>query len=287
VTSACRIAFRIPFSHRRTTILSVVAHNVPLLQYWFLLPVGVGIAILVMSAGVSGATLWVPVYLLWLKLGTPLAFWLGLFTMLFGFGSGVYRNWRDQSYDGQLVRRFLAASAPAAFVGGWCAALINERLLIGLFGVFLLFYSGAIAVRTLRRALPEARRDSVAYPVAVVGGALTGLISIGVGIVAMPSVLRHRSIDTPGDGIGSLVMIIFFTSFAATVGHLRPSFVRDLHREMTQLIAIMLWAAPAVIIGGQIGPRVAQKLPSERHARLYFSAVLFAVGILTLCRAYA
>ena len=187
----------------------------PLLQYWFLLPVGVGIAVLVMSAGISGAALWVPVYLMWLRLGAPLAFWLGLFTMLFGFGSGVYRNWRDQTYDGLLVRRFLAASVPAAFIGGWCAALVDERLIIGFFGVFLLFYSGAIAARTLKGALP-ARRDSVAYPVAVVGGALTGLISIGVGILAMPSVLRHRSIRTPGDGIGSLVMIIFFTSFAAT-----------------------------------------------------------------------
>jgi uncharacterized protein len=257
------------------------------MQYWFLLPVGVAIAVLVMSAGVSGATLWVPVYLVWLRLGVPLAFWLGLFTMLFGFGSGVYRNWRDHSYDGLLVRRFLAVSAPAAFVSAWCAALVNQRLLIGFFGAFLLFYSGMIAVRTFKAALPQARRDSVAYPVALVGGALTGLISIGVGMLAMPSVLRHRSIRTPGHGIGSLVMIIFFTSFAATVGHLRPSFVGDLHREMTQIIAIMLWAAPAVIIGGQVGPRLAQKLPSERHARLYFSAVLFAVGILTLCRAYA
>ena len=37
-----------------------------------------------MSTGVSGATLWVPVYLLWLKLDAPVAFWLGLLTMLFG-----------------------------------------------------------------------------------------------------------------------------------------------------------------------------------------------------------
>src|SRR5215469_8268021 len=129
--------------------------------------------------------------------------------MLFGFGSGVYRNWRDQSYDGLLVRRFLFASAPAALVGGWCAALVNERLLIAFFGVFLLFYSGVIAARTLKGALPEARRDSILYPVAVVGGALTGLSSIGVGMLAMPSVLSHRSIRTPGDGIGTLVMIIF------------------------------------------------------------------------------
>jgi uncharacterized membrane protein YfcA len=206
--------------------------------------------------------------------------------MLLGFGSGVYRNWRDASYDGRMVRRFLSASVPAAFAGGWCAALVNERLLIGFFGMFLLVYSGAIAVRTVRNTLPAERSDSLSYPVAALGGALTGLISVGVGILAMPSVLRHSSIRTPGEGIGSLVMIIFFTSLGAAVGHLRPTFIADLWRELPQLTAIMLWAAPAVVIGGQIGPRLAQKLPSERHARLYISAVLLLVGLLTCWRAY-
>ena len=258
-----------------------------LLQYWFLLPVGICIAVLVMSAGVSGAALWVPVYLLWLKLGAPLAFWLGLFTMLFGFGSGVYRNWRDGSYDGPLVRGFLTASVPAALIGGWCTALVNEKLLSGLFGVFLLVYSSVIAAGTVTNTIAVSRRNVVAYPLAVVGGALTGLVSIGVEILAMPTAMGQRSARTPGQGIGSLVMIIFFTSMAATVGRLRPSFIASLHRELPHLVAIMLWAAPAVIIGGQVGPRLAQRLPSERHARLYFSGVMVVVGILTLWRASA
>jgi uncharacterized membrane protein YfcA len=258
----------------------------PLLHYWFLLPIGVIIAALVMSAGVSGATLWVPVYLLWLRLSVPIAFWLGLLTMLFGFGSGVYRNWRDHSYEGPLVRRYLAASVPAALLGGWLAGLVNEKLLVGLFGAFLLVYGTTIAVLTLRGLLPTERRESISYPIGVIGGGLTGLISIGVGILAMPAVMRHRSIDTPAIAIGSLVMIIFFTSLAAAIGRLRPSFISDLHREMPRLVAIMLWAAPAVVLGGQLGPRLARRLPSERHARLYFSAVVFVVGILTLARAY-
>jgi uncharacterized protein len=185
------------------------------------------------------------------------------------------------------VKRFLVASTPAAFIGGWCASLINDKLLIGTFGIFLLVYSGAIASRTLSKMTPARRRASVVYAVAIAGGALTGLISIGVGILAMPLVLRHRSIRTPGEGIGSLVMIIFCTSLAATVGRLRPSFVDDLRGELPHLVAIMLWAAPAVIIGGQVGPRIAQRLPSERHARPYFSAVLFVVALLALWRAYA
>jgi uncharacterized protein len=263
----------------------VAVHSFSLFQYWFLLPTGIVIAAVVMSAGVSGAALWVPVYLLWLKLGAPLAFWLGLFTMLFGFGSGVYRNWRDGSYDGRLVKHFIAASVPAAFIGGWCASLLNQKLLIGLFGVFLLVYSGATAARAVRDTPPPHRHDSLSYSVAVVGGVLTGLISIGVESLAMPIVLRHRSIRSPGEGIGSVVMIIFFTSLAATVGRLRPSFIAELSSQLGGLLAVMLWAAPAVVIGGQIGPRLAQKLPSEWHARLYFSAVLMLVGILTLWRA--
>jgi uncharacterized protein len=265
----------------------LLTQNFSLLHYWFLLPVGVFIALLVMSAGVSGAALWVPVYLLWLRLGPPLAFWLGLFTMLFGFGSGVYRNWRDGSYNARLVGAFLTASMPAALIGGWCAALVNEKLLSGLFGGFLLVYSGVIAAGTLRNATVRSPRNSVTHLLAVVGGALTGLVSIGVEVLAMPTVMGQRGVRTPGEGIGSLVMIIFFTSVAATAGRLRPSFIATLHRELPHLVAIMLWAAPAVIIGGQVGPRIAQRLPSERHARLYFSGVMVVVGILTLWRASA
>jgi uncharacterized protein len=258
-----------------------------LLHYWFLLPLGIAIATLVMSAGVSGATLWVPVYLLWLRLDVATAFWLGLLTMLFGFGSGVYRNWRDRSYDGPLVRGFMAASVPAALVGGWAAALVNERVLVGGFGLFLFAYAMVLSYFELRARGEDddGAGSGVSYPIAIVGGLLTGLISIGVGIVAMPSVLRHRSIHTPGAGIGSLVIIIFFTSLAATIGRLRPAFVDQLARNLPELAAILLWAAPAVVIGGQIGPRIAQLIPSKRHARLYFSAVLLVVGALTLARA--
>ena len=258
-----------------------------MLHYWFLLPVGIAVSTTVMSAGVSGATLWVPVYLLWLGLDTQLAFWLGLFTMLFGFGSGVYRNWRDGSYDGALVRRALMASVPVALAAGWCAALINERVLVGAFGTFLFIYAGLIAYRTLRPgADADRRRRRPPYLRLVIGGTLTGLISIGVGVLAMPAVLRHRSIRTPATAIGSLVMIIFFTSMAAVLGRLRPAFVAQLSRELPQLVRILVWVLPGAVTGGQLGPRLARLLPSERHALLYFSTVLIGVGALTLARAF-
>ena len=259
----------------------------PLLHYWFLLPVGIAIATLVMSAGVSGATLWVPVYLLWLKLDPPIAFWLGLITMLFGFGSGVVRNFRDGSFDGPLVRRYLVFAIPAALVGGWVSAMVNQTVIIALFGAFLIVYGVVIGGRAMGMREPGERHDDVPAAIALLGGALTGLISIGIGILALPSVLRHRSSRTPGGAVGSIVMVIFFTSVAATLGRMTPSFIAILRRDATQILAIALWAVPAVVIGGQLGPRVAQTLASERHARLYFSAVLLVAGVLTLLRAFA
>jgi uncharacterized membrane protein YfcA len=258
-----------------------------LFHYWFLLPLGVLIGALVMSAGVSGATLWVPVYLLWLKLEAPVAFWLGLLTMLFGFGSGVFRNFRDNTFDGAIVRRYLLVAMPAALFGGWASGLVNQALIVALFGAFLIVYAIAIGGRALGMRSDGDQHDRVPYPIALLGGALSGLISIGIGILAMPSVLRHRSSRSPGTAIGSLVMIIFFTSLAATIGRMRPSLISILRRDSSQIVAIAIWAVPGVVIGGQIGPRLAQMLPSERHTRLYFSAVLLVVGTLTLLRASA
>jgi len=258
-----------------------------LLHYWFLLPVGVAIGALVMSAGVSGATLWVPVYLLWLRLDAPIAFWLGLFTMLFGFGSGMIRNFRDGTFDGVIVRRYLLVAVPAALVGGYASGSINQQLIVALFGAFLILYAIVIAARTLGMRTDGDRHDNVPVSIALLGGALTGLIAIGIGILAMPSVLRHRSSRSPGAAIGSLVMIIFFTRLAATIGRMRPSLISALRHNWSQMIAISIWAAPGVVVGGQIGPRLAQMLPSERHTRLYFSAVLLVVGVLTLARAAA
>jgi len=258
-----------------------------LLHYWFLLPVGVAIPALATSVGVSGATLWVPVYLLWLKLDAPVAFWLGLSTMLFGFGSGVIRNFRDGTFDRVIVRRYLLIAIPAAVVGGGISGSVNQRLIVALFGAFLMVYAILIGGRALGMRGDGDRHDRIPVATALLGGILTGLISIGIGILATPSVLRHRSSRTPGAAIGSVVMMIFFTSLAAAIGRMRPSLISALRRDSSQMFAIAIWVLPGVVIGGQIGPRLAQMLPSERHTRLYFSTVLLIVGALTLARAAA
>jgi uncharacterized membrane protein YfcA len=257
-----------------------------ILHYWFLLPVGIVIAVLAMSVGVSGAAFWVPVYLLWLRMDPLTAFWLGLFSMLFGFGSGVIRNWRDGTYDARTVRSYSLASAPGAVAGAIAQPLLGGKTLVAVFGSFLLVYGAWLAIREFLSLRASRRRDSIAWSVALLEGALTGVISIGTGILTMPILLSDSSIRTPA-AIGSGVMIIFVTSLIATIARLNPPLLAALTSDLPRLAAIMLWVAPAVIIGGQLGPRIAGAIPSERHASIYLGLTLAMVALLTLMRAFS
>jgi uncharacterized protein len=256
-------------------------------HYWFLLPAGITIATLVMSSGVSGTTLWVPVYFLWLHFDISMAFWLGLLTVLFGKGSGVYRNWRDGSYDGPLIVRYLIFMIPAAVIGALIEPYLPERALVLAFGLFVFLVALVISWRTLRNHYEFAAHEKTSWTAAVVGGLMTGLISIGGGVMTLPSILSHRSAQRPGYAVGTVTILIFFTSIAAEAGRMRPVFIRHLETDLPTIVAVMIWAAPGVVIGGQIGPRLARLMPSQRHARLYFCAVLAIVGALTLARGSA
>ena len=102
--------------------------------------------------------------------------------------------------------------------------------------------------------------------------------------LTFPSILRHRSVQRAGSAVGTATILIFVTSIAATVGRMQPLFIKRLGVDLPAIVAVMLWAAPGVVIGGQCGPRLAQIMPSQRHACLYFCAVLLVVGCLTLAR---
>lgn len=255
-----------------------------LLHYWFLLPVGIVIATLVMSSGVSGTTLWVPVYFLWLGFDISLAFWLGLLTVLFGMGSGVHRNMRDGTYNSRLIWRYSLITIPAAIVGALIEPYLNERVLVTGFGAFVLIDAIVIGWRTFGSRQDHEPHDSISYAPAIIGGLLTGVISIGTGILTLPSILRHRSVQRAGSAVGTVTILIFVTSIAAELGRMQPLLIKRLGADLPAVVAVMLWAAPGVLIGGQCGPRLAQIMPSQRHARLYFCAVLLVVGCLTLAR---
>jgi uncharacterized protein len=287
-------------------------------DYWYLLPVGVAIAVLAMSSGVSAGNFWVPVYLLWVRFEPPLAFWMALATMLCGYGSGVVRNLWQGTLDRRTITQYVPFTIPAALVAGYLAPALDVSWLILLFGLFLLGYGGWMLVSLLKSPSAGAHRPgqdgsslrrpespaSLLLPnpndrigvrslwetarvkdsaTALLGGLLLGLIAVGLGELLLPRLLTTRKTLSPADIVGSTVLVIFVTSLAAAVVRLNGSFLGVLSEQRPTLLGALMYAGPGVILGGQLGPIMARRLPTEA-LRWYVALLLLLVGLLVLVR---
>jgi hypothetical protein len=153
-----------------------------------------------------------------------------------------------------------------------------------IYGVFLIFRFGLFH-KAFGSAIP-AREEKIYWIRAAIAGFLKGLIATGTGIIIMPCVLKHCKIPSPAEAVGSTVFIIFVVNLFAAAFRLTPDFISVLSEQEGQILAIMLWVAPGVIIGGQLGPAVARKL-SPRGIRFYVGILLVLVGWLIYLRTFS
>jgi uncharacterized membrane protein YfcA len=253
-------------------------------SYVLLLPIGVAIAVAYTSTGISGANFWVPIYVLWLGFDQAVGFWLALLTMLFGSISGLVRHRLQRTIDTRAAFRLLLPAAPAAALGAVIAPLLPMTLPLVLFAAFALT-RGALLLLPESEARPADRElPGAAIPAA--GGALTGVISVGIGAMLLPPMLRSSRFRHHAEATGTTLLVVFLTSVVAVLGRLRPEFVAELSRSLPTILGVMAFVVPAVVTGGQLGPLVARRIPGG-SMRPYVAALLLLVGALMVARLLA
>lgn len=166
--------------------------------------------------------------------------------------------WRFHSENALPVRRmlpFLAASIPAAWIGGRIP--ISEIVFVGLLGGALLF-SGLRLLISPTPADGPAEHRSLPLPASLsLGGSiglLAGLVGIGGGIFLAP-VLYLTRWGSPREIAGGCSLFIFTNSIAGLLG-------QGAKLSDTDILASTLdyWPlALAVLIGGQIGSLIGSK----------------------------
>ena len=122
---------------------------------------------------------------------------------------------------------------------------------------------------TYRYAAP---RQGLGAAATGIGALLTGMVSVGIGEVIMPQLLKRHRVPLPVAAATS-VLIVISTVTAA-------SFTQVLALIGQGGIAAVPWnlvmyTIPGVIIGGQIGPRVQGKVSQTTMVRAI--ALLFAL----------
>lgn len=251
-------------------------------QLWFLFPLGIVVACLGMSSGVSGSNFWIPIYMVWLRIEPSIGFWLSLLTMLFGFGSGVVKNLRAGTIDWLLVKRYLPWSLCAALLGGSLSPYAPQKWLIIFFAVFVFAY--AVWMLMHKPKNEEQPQETTAWGLALIAGFIHGLIATGLGKLLLPRLMKHQ-IKHHAHAVGSTVLLVFVTSLGSVLIRLRGDFLVNLAENREQIIAMMIWVAPGVIVGGQLGPVVSRWMP-KKYVRPYVGVLLMLIACLMFYRIF-
>ena len=104
----------------------------------------------------------------------------------------------------------------------------------------------------------------------------SGMLSVSMGEWLVPF-MRSKLEMKMNKAIGTSIAIIFATSAFGVATHLLLGAGTDL--------GLVLWAVPGVVIGGQIGPRIAARINS-RLLKEVFIFLLTLIGIHLVYNAY-
>lgn len=232
---------------------------------------------------------------------------MALFTEFFGFVSGVVGYQRRRLIDYRTAGRLVAVAVPTIVAFSLLSQYVGPALLRGAYGVMMVIlasYLAWTAPANVRRhdlkILPEAinriprhaeepverqirSRDGREYRYRVcdphrgylitcVGAAMEGLVSVGLGELEMPNLVKRCKIPVAVAAATS-VFVIAVTVLAGSV----TSILALLQRGGLGAVPwnLVVYTVPGAVIGGQLGARFQGRVSSTTTER--FIAILFAV----------
>jgi len=257
-------------------------------EFWYMLPIGIVIATVAMASGVGGATFFSPLFILGLGLSPELAVGSGLVVEVFGFGSGVYAYVRRQLIDYRVGGMLLSATVPAAVAGVVIAHFADADILKVILGMGLF----AVAVSFLRApddemeatlenmahedpdeaetCLVTAEDEEICYTVcnttegrliSGIGGLFVGMVSSGLGELNGYFLLQRCRVPS-SVAVATSVFVVAITALIASVGHIFQVAQGGL-TGLATMGRLLLFTVPGVVIGAQLGPELARRVPDR------------------------
>lgn len=278
------------------------------LEYWYMLPISILVSTIAMASGVEGATFFSPLFILALKLSPEVAIGTALITEVFGFASGLFAYARKRLIDYQLGRTLLVITIPFAILGTWLSGIVDSRYLsiilgVGLFIVGLSFLRkpDPRAIHEMDDALisefslenPEtviitSEGEEIRYKVcnkiegmslAGIGALFMGMVSTGLGEMNGYFLLQRCRVPSKVS-VATSVFVVAVTALIASTGHF-IQFIKAGGSTLQTVSSLIIFTVPGVIIGGQVGSKIASRIP-QRFLEFGLSLLFILVAGLTL-----
>jgi hypothetical protein len=277
------------------------------LEFWYLFPVSVLIATIAMSSGIGGAVFFSPLFMLALKLDPGIAIGTALATEFFGFTSGVIAYSRAKLIDYKLAINLLAFSIPFAIIGSIYGGMVPPVILKSIFAVGLLFIGQQLFVSWQKEerkkhekkrakkfydnyesSLTDKNGKTYRYTVcnknmgrffAGIGGAFVGVISVGLAELQEYHLVSRCKVPGPV-AVGTSIFVVVITVLVASTGHF-IGFASEDPQTFIQVVNLLIFTAPGVIVGAQIGAKLQSKIPEDKM-KMAIAVLFVAVGIFML-----
>ena len=286
-------------------------------RYAFMLPTATCVATACQLAGIGGAALFSPIFLLVFPLLGPeyplaspaAAIASALLTEVFGFSSGLTGYSRRGLVDWSTAVQYIAVAVPLALAGALAAGSLasDVTLLRGVYAMLMLSLSAylvfAPAATTISaeecdvagtEVLPEERTlvaadgkeysyyaprkgDLAAGSVTAVGAFLTGLLGVGVGEVVLPQLVKRCCTPLPVAAGTSVAIVVVTAAVAAVVQFY--ALAQATGGDISSAIpwTLVQWTIPGVLVGGQLAPFLASRGTFTDEQIERFAASLFTV----------
>jgi hypothetical protein len=276
------------------------------LEFWYMLPVAIVFATVALGSGVEGATFFSPFFILALGLEPRTAISAGLIVEVFGFGSGLVAYIRRRLIDYRMGGTLLAVSIPAALVGTYAAHYVADDILKTVLGVGLVVVAASFLrspTAAVRDQIDAANRQSpdraercrrtadgeeLCYTVfnrtegilsGGIGGLFIGMVSTGLGELNGYLFLQRCRIPAR-IAVATSVFVVAVTALTASAGHI-ATLLQVGGSTVERLVNLLLFTVPGVLVGGQIGPAVAERIP-ERTRELGMGVLFLMVSMILL-----
>jgi|TARA_B100001971_G_C18243016_1_gene572197 uncharacterized membrane protein YfcA len=272
-----------------------------MIEYWFMFPVGIVVATIAMAAGIGGAVLFSPLLFIFLKLRPDVAIGTGIFIEIFGFGSGFIGYAKKKLIDYRLGKELLILAIPAAIIGTVFSKIISGQILQIIFsiGIILLaflfiskekkilvkhknFHELHLKIGKLNRCYKVDHNKESIYFLTALGGLFLGMLSAGLGEVNEYNFIKKLRLKG-AVAAGTSVFTVMVTALVASISHFIYFFTNSGSEIISEVMSIVIFAAPGVIIGAQLGVYVAQKINSEFTKKCLFILFLL-IGLMSIAK---
>jgi uncharacterized protein len=239
---------------------------------WTALPAGFAIAALATLVGFGGGILWMPYLILVARLDPAQAVVTSLVIQVFGMGSGSVAVIRRKKTDLRLALCLATCAFLGVPVGVWLSRLVSADSVIFLLGVIsqalamvFVYTQDDFEMSLVKRV--SLKQTAPYLWLSTVFAVLTGLLSMGVGDFLVP-ILRSRLRLNMESAMSACVIVMAMNAALAAV----------LHIAIGEKFAasLVLWAIPGVVLGGQIGPRLAGRIPDQMLKEIFIYGLSLA-----------